>query len=152
MILPAALGNHHAAGRLRHEEDRLEVDLQHVVPVGLAVFQRGRAADDAGVVHEDVQPAHLGDDLGDDGVQIGHRGLAQIAADLHEAAAQRCHRRAGLIALAAIQPDDIGAGLGQPERHRLPKPARRACHQRHAAVETEKIEDHVPSGNCNDER
>ncbi len=94
----------------------------HIIPVGLAEFQRGRAADDAGVVHQDVQPAQPGHDLADHRVQVGHGRCTQVAADLVITPAELRHSLAGLRALAAIQPCDVRAGLGQPQRHRLPQP------------------------------
>ena len=42
---------------LGQEEARLEVDVHHLVPVGLAEIERVGAADDAGIVDEDVERA-----------------------------------------------------------------------------------------------
>jgi hypothetical protein len=59
--LAAALCEHVPPGRLAQEEQALEVGVDHRVPVGLGELDRIGAADDAGVVDEDVEAAELGE-------------------------------------------------------------------------------------------
>ena len=57
MILPRRPTDHLPRGGLGQEEGRLEIDVHHRVPVGLGEVERVGAADDAGIVDQDVEPA-----------------------------------------------------------------------------------------------
>ncbi len=71
---------------LRNEERGLEIDVHHVVPVLLAEVHRIGAADQAGVVDQDVQPAQAFDGLADharhrlDADQVGFDGRQRTSA------------------------------------------------------------------------
>ena len=71
MILPPPFGNHVARGGLRQEEHRLQVHVEHRIPVGLGEVDGVGAADDAGVVDQDVQPAELAHGFADDARVVG---------------------------------------------------------------------------------
>ena len=51
--------------RLAEEEQRLEIGVHHRIPIRLGEIERVFAADDAGIVHENVEPAKLVDDCVD---------------------------------------------------------------------------------------
>ncbi len=55
MILPRPCAMNMPAGGLRHEERGLDVDVHHVVPVLLAELHGVGAADQAGIVDQDVE-------------------------------------------------------------------------------------------------
>ena len=60
MILPrTGTLEHRPRRRLRQKEHRLEVEIHHRIPVIFGEIERFVAADDAGVVHQDVEPAAL---------------------------------------------------------------------------------------------
>ena len=63
--LSMTVGNHDAGGCLGEEKSRLEVDLQHIIPVGLAEFKCRCAADDPGIINQDIQMSQFGNDLCD---------------------------------------------------------------------------------------
>ena len=68
-----SLRAHHAARRLAHLVDAGQIDGQDAVPFVARKLVDGHAVGqrvDAGVVDEDVEPAELGDDLVDDGVDL----------------------------------------------------------------------------------
>ena len=58
-LASAPLFDHLFGCGLAQEEDRALVDLDDFVPVPLAEFQQRRAADDAGVVQEDINAAQF---------------------------------------------------------------------------------------------
>ena len=92
---------------LGQQEDGLEVDVHHVVPIGLGIIHAVGAADDAGVVDEDVERAERGD-LGGD-----VRGGGKVHEDGLSGAARGLDLRDGLVTGAATGGEDMGAGLGQ---------------------------------------
>ncbi len=74
MILPPALRDHDPCRRLREEKGSLQVDVQHIVPIRFAEIKCRGAADDAGIVDQDIEASHLRDDSGNDLVKSLHTG------------------------------------------------------------------------------
>ena len=114
MILPPRPAPIHAAAdRLGQEEGGLQVDVHHLVPVLLGEVERVGAADDAGVVDQDVDAAERLHAAGTRRRAIGSvRG--QVGLDRQEAAARAPATCAlGLGRRRAADGDDVGAGLRQ---------------------------------------
>ena len=143
MMRPRALREHVPPGRLRQVEDGVEVDAQHVVPVLRRVLRRGCAADGAGVVDEDVEPAELVDRLGDRGAElVGGRG-DEVAAHRVDAPAEGADAFCGVRGIGAVEEGDVGAGLGERDGGALAEATTRARDQGDLSVEAERIEDHA---------
>ena len=64
------IGDHAARNGLRQKKHGLEIDRHDLVPVRLRELEQVGAADDAGVVDEDVDHAELGLDTGDERVVV----------------------------------------------------------------------------------
>ncbi len=60
------LGNHLTCGGLGEEEGRGEIDGEDVVPILGGVLGEGLSANDAGVVHEDIEPPEVCHDIGNE--------------------------------------------------------------------------------------
>ena len=58
-ILPVPLRNHVTACQLRKTENTGQVNLNHGVPIGFRVINSRRAADGAGVVYQNIEPAKV---------------------------------------------------------------------------------------------
>ena len=90
-----ALADHVTANALGEEESGFEIGVDHRIPIVLGEIDGIVAADDAGIVHEDVDFTELGDralhDAGDG------RGGGEISFDRDEATAKRFHFRAGFF-------------------------------------------------------
>src|SRR5690606_37447020 len=113
---PAAVAQMTGEG-LGEEEGAAQVDAQDVVEILFVGVEKGSVLLDAGVVHQDIEAAHLLDGLRHQPPTIGHR--ADIGGDETGAPAQRAHLRQGLsrrsALLAAIE-HDSGTLFGQPPR------------------------------------
>ena len=113
----AALGDKVLRRRLGHEKYALDVEVHHVVPVLFAERQRVLAADQAGIVDQNINMAKL-----------RHRplqqlrdpvDLAQVGGQAEKAASQRRHPLDGFHRLDNIDTDNIAARFRQPEGHPL---------------------------------
>ena len=95
-----------AAGGLRQEEDGLQVDVDHRVPVVLGEVERIGAADDAGIVDEDVEAAERlrwsQSTIALTGSMRGEIGLDRMEA----APPRRFDQRLGLVHRRAADGDD----------------------------------------------
>ncbi len=78
MILPPPWDSITLRHRLRKEKSRFQIDLQHVVPIGLGKINRRGAANRTGVVDQDVNATQLIHDARHGCLQILHARLAQI--------------------------------------------------------------------------
>ena len=133
MAPPACAGEGGAGEGLGEEEDGLEVDVDHRVPVGLGEVDGVGAADDAGVVDEDVEGAErqerlrrLGGGVEGEG-EAG--GLQALGGD--EVEGRGDGRAAG--------GDDLGAGAGEAEGDGLADAGVGAGDEGAAAVEAEGV-------------
>ena len=120
----------------------MQIDLEDVVPVVVAMRGGRLAADQPGVVDQDVDPAERGERLGHQA--IGRRAIGEIGGDGDRAAAGPLGNRVGgsrRRPFTRVQ-HDVGAGAGQRDRHAGAESARRAGHERDPAVEPEAIERH----------
>ena len=120
---------------LAEEEQALEVGIDHRVPVVLGEVDRVGAADDAGVVDEDVDVPAPGDRLLHQARDAG--GVAEVAAQVEEAAAAGAHVIDGVFRLGLVDADDVGAGFGERQRDRLADAGVSAGDDRHLAGEIE---------------
>ncbi len=114
-------------------------DRHHRVPIGLGEVDEIGAADDAGIVDEDVRRAEALGQFPQHRREVP-AGL-EIADDLVEAHALRLHRGAGLRHGARAEADDVGAGLGERRRQRPADAGARAGDQRDLAGEVEQAGD-----------
>ena len=118
MILPPPLRDHVPASRLAEEEDRLEVGVDHRVPILFGEVDRVGAADDAGIVDQDVEPPELLDRRAYDTVCTG--SMVERSADT--ISARRPSARAlATVSSAGVRPTrgDVGPGPGERQRDRL---------------------------------
>jgi hypothetical protein len=139
--LASPLRDHHPRRCLGQEEQGLQIDLDHIVPLLLAIVQRRLAMDDAGVVDEDVEPAELADGAVDHLVQLGDRCGAEVAGQRQKVPAEGGDLGLGLFKAGAIGAGNVGARLREGMRHGLPEAASGAGHQRHFACQAERIQD-----------
>ena len=130
------------AGGLAHEERGLDVDVHHVVPVFFAELHCIGAANQAGVVDQDVEAAKAGDGFGDDAL---HRLDAdQVGVDVDEAAAQRAHFFGGFIRRDDAGTGNVRAGGGQRHGDALAQTGIGTGYQSDLAFETEWVRHGVP--------
>ena len=135
-----AFGQHVPAGELGEAEDAGEVDVDNRIPVFFGVVGGGRAADDAGVVDEDVDGAEVLD---------GFINKARADGGIAHIACQGNGFRAGFgdkflggpgDAGRAVH-GDLGAGLGQGDRDPCAEAARGSGDECGLANQLEIIED-----------
>jgi hypothetical protein len=107
------------------------------IPVVLGELQRVGAADDAGVVDQDVEPAAPLFDLPDDTRDRRQRG--QIRTDGDRRASERRDPRGGIVHRRATHKRDIGARRSERHGDRLPEPGVRARHDGDASAEVERV-------------
>src|SRR5262249_17986999 len=113
-----------------------------LAPVRHRVLLRRVARAAAGVVHQDVDPAEVRDDAVDQ--SDAPRRVCEVGLHAEEPPAERLDAAARLPVVAGER--DPGGGRARPgkaARHRLPQAAARARHKRHAAVESELLQNHV---------
>jgi len=136
---PVLLGDKLFRRGLAHEEQGLEVEVDHVVPVGLGEVDGVGAADDAGVVHQDVDVAVGRQRAGDD---PGHRlRRDEVGGEPGETPARGLHRRPGFRGvLRRTHAVDVGAGLREADGNPLAQPSARAGDYRRRAGQFERIE------------
>ena len=117
--------------RLGEADDGVEVELHVAADVGVAALGEGAAPGGAGVVDEQVEAAAvLGLEVGADARR--RLRLGQVDGEDGGPAGQRFGQRPQAL-LAAGDEDELGAGLArEPDRGRLPDPARGAGDQRDA--------------------
>jgi hypothetical protein len=96
---------------LGEEEDGLEIGVDHRIPVFLGEVHGVGAADDAGIVDEDVGAAEGADGFGDD-ARDGFDG-GEIGRDRNELPPSRLHLLASLGRRRAADGGDVGAGFSQ---------------------------------------
>ena len=140
MILPAPplfldTRDHVAADALAEEEERLEIGVHHRVPVGFGEIDRVGAADDPGIVDEDVDASEFGKHRIDERL---HRADArQVGGEILAPAAQPAHLADGLVGGRSARGGDVGAGLGERERDPLPDAGVGAGDERDFSCEVE---------------
>ncbi len=122
---------------LGQEEDDLQVGVHHRVPIGLGELDAVGAADDAGVVDQDVDLAEGGDGLVDHALDRFDR--AEVGLDRQELATRGFDQGLGFGRRAAAGGGDVGAGLGQRHGHGLSKTGVGAGDEGDLAFETERI-------------
>ena len=132
---------HVSAGGLREEERAGQVDVDHLLPLRQGHVLRLRRPGDAGVVHEDVDPAVGGDRLVHDRLDVGRPGhIAEGAFDLEPLLAHRGNgRREPFLASGAEH--ERGAGFRETFGHLPSDSARSAGDDRDTAVESEQFAD-----------
>src|SRR3546814_10985481 len=74
------------ADRLAEEEERLQIGVHHRVPIGLGEVDRIGAADDAGIVDENVDAAELAKHRIDE--RLHRRDVRQVGAEILRLAAE----------------------------------------------------------------
>ena len=118
-ILPLPLLQHLAANGAGQAERRVEVDAEHGIPVLVGMLGGRGAADDAGVVEQNVDDRKVGLHLLDEALQLLQ--LAKVGLVAPVLAAQGLHRCFGFAAGGHVHgyADDVGASLGQPEGNGL---------------------------------
>jgi hypothetical protein len=129
--------DHLAAHRLAHEEGALEIDRHREVEIGFSVILGGIFGTQAGVVHQDVDPAEAIDcslyrafDL----IELGHvhLKLEHLAAHALDLARQLLP---GLY--VAQTQDDVGACVGERLGNAMAQAARSASDERHLSAQVE---------------
>ena len=140
-ILPDPRLEHVAARVLRETKDAGEVDVDQRLPVFFRIFGGRRAANDAGVVDQNVDGAEVTDGFFHQARADG--GIAHVAGEGHGSCADRFdfllrgfRRRAGAMN------GDVGAGLGKRYGDGSAKAARGAGDESDFAVEIEFVENH----------
>ena len=115
--LARALGQHVATGRLAEEEGGLEVGVDHRVPILLGKVDAVGAADDAGIIDEDVEAAELLQRLVDHALHRFDGG--EVGGDDLRLAAERADLLHRFLGGRAADGGDVGAGGGERQRDRL---------------------------------
>jgi hypothetical protein len=127
---------------LRQAEDGREVDLDDRRPVLLRKVHGGRAADDAGVVDEDVEPSELVQRPLDQAAR--HIFVREVADDRERAPAGVHDRPANRLGAARVAvTGHVGAGLRERDRDGRAQARRGARHERDLAVQPEGVEYHL---------
>ena len=110
-----ALPPHRRDHRLAGQEGALEVHVQHAVPLGLGQRRRGPEGDDAGDVHQDVQPAEGRERSVHRRVHLGAAGDVQRRLD--PAPADRLDRGRDGARVGAVRQAKRRALLREAPRH-----------------------------------
>ncbi|MCY1297236.1 hypothetical protein D9M70_466690 [compost metagenome] len=113
-----ASGRDHVSGcGLRQQKGRLQVDVEHTVPVFLGIVEQVGAANDAGIVDEDVDAAEGGHDVADRRRRVERPGEidGQFVKANTRLSYQRCRLRHG----RRTEGGDIGAGPRECQGHAL---------------------------------
>jgi hypothetical protein len=124
---------------LAEAESGVEVDVEDVAPVALGKLEKRSAANNAGVVNEDVGAAKRGDGVGDNFFRGS--GLSHIDRDgncLATECGDLARNRGGV---AAGNQRDIGAGFRERERHSCAQASRGSGDDGDASVEPETFKD-----------
>jgi hypothetical protein len=124
---------------LREEEQRLKVDLQDVIPVFFAELKKGGAADDAGIVDQDIEPPKRCNDFCHHFGKPSGTGFPQITDHRVITPSQRLNLLTGIGAFSHVQPGDVGARFSQAQRHGLSQPAAGSGHQGNFAIQFERV-------------
>jgi hypothetical protein len=124
------------AGRLlRADEGGLEVGVQHAVPRRLGELEKGRAREDAGVVHEDVHRAQGALGVVHEAPRL--LGFRDVGGQRHRASTERenLSRRGlrGRLVVEVVQ-RHVGAGLSEPDGHGPSDAALGARHEHDLSV------------------
>ena len=140
MILPRPLRDHVPR---RRPGDRKNTDfrLMSITASQSASVKSTRvgAADDAGVVDEDVEPAELADASAST-MRCDRRDASTRSASIaSEAAAERLHRACGLVGARAADGGDVRAGPGQRQAMRLADAGVGAGDERDPAGKIERV-------------
>ena len=134
----------HVAGhRLHAEEQALGVHAVDAVPVGLGDVEEAEALGDAGVVHQDVEAAVVGDDPVDEPARLLR--LGDVAHGEAGPLAEAAHHGAAGVGVD-VHADRHGAGVDERPGHRPPHAGTDAGHQRHPSLEL--AHPLLPSGPC----
>jgi len=138
--LSGALGEHLAAGILAEPEDAVQVHVDNGLPVLGGVLSGRSAADDAGVVDEDVDGAEVGDGLVHE--PVADLELAHIAGERNRAAAEAGNVVGNLLrrGTGAVH-SHVGASFSQRNGNALADAARGAGDQRILTLQVEQVED-----------
>jgi hypothetical protein len=120
---PVALGAHQRDDLLHHEERAEEVHAQHALQVGGVDVRDGARQEDAGVVHDDVEAAELGDDPADARGDL--RTLRDVGRQDERRAAGLARDRLELRSSTRGE-RDAGAGGGERDRRGATDTARGA--------------------------
>ena len=121
--------------RRRHASDAFDR------PVALVEVRLGDvlcviAGADPGVVHEDVEPAELANDLVDGGLDLAE--IEHVHLDREGPATHRLDLGRGALARRVVETEgDVRAGMGEGEGDRPAQAAGRAGHERNAPAEVE---------------
>jgi hypothetical protein len=136
----AALGEHVAAGVLGEAEDTGEVDIDDSLPVFGGVVGGGGAADDAGVVDEDVNGAEAGDGFVDEA--MADILVADVADEGDGMSAGGVDECLGFFwdGAGAVE-SDVGASFGESEGDAGAEAARGTSDESVFTFEGELIED-----------
>ncbi|VXD01966.1 hypothetical protein SPHINGOAX6_71207 [Sphingomonas sp. AX6] len=129
--------DHFLRGCLAEEEHGFEVGIDHRVPVFLGKLDRIGAADDPGIVDQDVDPAKLVHSLVHNPVHRLNGG--QVSRDDLRPASERAHLVGGLGRRRAADQRDIRARLCECQRDALADAGVRTGDDRNAACEIEGV-------------
>src|SRR3546814_11088515 len=97
------------ADALAEEEERLQIGVHHRVPVGLGEVDRVGAADDTGIVDEDVDAPELGERRVDE--RLDRADARQVGGEILGAAAETAYLADGLVGGRAARGGGGGARL-----------------------------------------
>ena len=138
-IEPPPCVAHVARDALREEPEAAHVHREDLVPARERVVEGRRAPDDAGVVHEHVEPRHRREHLLDEALDLV--GLREVAGEGLAAPPEGAHRGRRLLAVRELprRHEHVGARLGEAERELAADAAPAARHERRAAREVEEL-------------
>jgi hypothetical protein len=131
---------HLRARRPAQPEGTREIDGNHVIPIRVRILDRGRAADDSRIVHEDIDRSTRG------GRRIVHQPgccfrSGQIAnhgrCPHSRSVGDRFRLLPGIFARGVE--DDVGAGVGERAGHCQAEPSRSSRDERGAAVQPKSV-------------
>ena len=123
---------------LAEAEYAVEVHVHHFAPVLFGKIEKGGAADDAGIVHENIGPAERAQGFRHH--RPGGGGRADVQHEREAPATERRDGAGGFAGIGAGHQDDVGAGFRQSDGQSGAEPARSAGDNRHFCIEPETIE------------
>ncbi len=141
MIFPPSPANELPGDRPAEKENRFEIQVDHRVPVAFREGQGIMAADNSGVVDQNIDPAHRRHRLVDQTAHIIL--LAEIRLNGVKAAAQRQHLGGRIMGNFTVDADDIAPGLRQAQRHSLSQAGIATGHDGDLTRQVEGVQYHI---------
>ena len=135
------MGDKLARCRLGQKKHVFQVQVDDIVPIALGEVDGVFTADDACVVHQNVDATGQRQPLLHDGRQGG--GVRQVFAHIEKLAAQGLHLRHGFGGCALVHAHDVRARLRQRQGHALAQAGVAAGHDGGTARQLERVQNHA---------